>query len=116
LPAILFTVLAISLVGLPPMAGFTAKLLIFSALWEAYLLTSSPLLMFLFVYGLLNAAVSLFYYLKIPYYLFMKEKEGENNELIFQYYDQVLLILLVTPVIVLFFRPDLILDFLQFII
>jgi hypothetical protein len=46
----------------------------------------------------------------------MKEKEGENNELIFQYYDQVLLILLVTPVIVLFFRPDLILDFLQFII
>lgn len=115
LPAVIFTMLAISLVGLPPMAGFTAKLLIFSALWEAYLLGNSSLMVFLFVYGLLNAAISLFYYLKIPYSLFIQAPESKVP-LSFRYYDQALLMVLALPLLVLFFRPDLILDFLQSII
>ncbi len=116
LPALLFTLLAISLVGLPPLAGFTAKLLLFSALWEVYSIEKSPLMLFLFVYGLLNAAVSLFYYLKIPYYLFIKSPKAKESLLGFHRYDQVLLVLLVLPLLVLFFRPDLILDFLQSIL
>jgi len=62
----------ISLTGLPPTAGFTAKLFIFSALWETVQQSGNNLLMILFVAGLMNTVVSLFYYLKIPYYSFLK--------------------------------------------
>ncbi|MCV9387272.1 NADH-quinone oxidoreductase subunit N [Reichenbachiella ulvae] len=66
------TIVLLSLVGLPPTGGFSAKLLIFSALWEEYLKLDQAFLLWLFALGLLNAALSLFYYLKIPFYLFVK--------------------------------------------
>ncbi len=62
----------ISLVGLPPTAGFTAKLFIFSTLWEKFEITKqTTLLIWLFV-GLLNTIVALFYYLKVPYFAFFR--------------------------------------------
>jgi NADH-quinone oxidoreductase subunit N len=63
----------IALTGLPPTAGFTAKLLIFSSLWTSYQDSQSIMLLILFGIGLLNTVVALFYYLKIPYLLFLKE-------------------------------------------
>lgn len=67
------TVVMIGLTGLPPTVGFTAKLLSFSALYEAYQRSGNPWLLALFGLGLVNAVVSLFYYLKIPYLLFFKQ-------------------------------------------
>ncbi|MBU2914354.1 NADH-quinone oxidoreductase subunit N [Reichenbachiella agariperforans] len=66
------TVLLVSLVGLPPTGGFSAKLLVFSSLWDVYLQSADSYLLWLFALGILNSAISLFYYLKIPYYLFLK--------------------------------------------
>ena len=63
----------ISLTGLPPTAGFTAKLLVFSALWESFQISHKPVLMWLFVFGLLNTVVSLFYYLRIPWLAFLRD-------------------------------------------
>jgi len=55
---ILFSGILLSLVGLPPLAGFPAKLLAFGSLYEA------GMILLLFVGGL-NTAISLFYYLRV---------------------------------------------------
>lgn len=98
----------VSLVGLPVTAGFTAKLFVFSALWEAYAHSHQPLLLALLAFGLINTAVSLFYYLRIPFYLFLKEKSEltpVNNKSPLQ--ENVLSVIFVILILVLFFRPDL---------
>jgi NADH-quinone oxidoreductase subunit N len=51
-------VLLFSLVGLPPLGGFVAKLLVFAALWNAGLLS-------LLAIGGLNTVLALFYYLRV---------------------------------------------------
>ena len=82
MPSIFILVGLIALTGLPPTAGFTAKLLIFTSLWEAYAQSGKPILLWLLIFGLLNTVVSLFYYLRIPYYAFIKvgeEAEKPNN-------------------------------------
>lgn len=66
-------IIMVALVGLPPTAGFTGKLLIFSALWEAYQSSGKNILLIVLLFGLLNTAISIFYYLKIPYYMIFKE-------------------------------------------
>ncbi|RAV99817.1 NADH-quinone oxidoreductase subunit N [Pseudochryseolinea flava] len=78
-PSIFLLVGFISLTGLPPTGGFTAKLFIFSALWESYsnhAHRGDQILLWLFIFGLLNTVVSLFYYLRIPYFAFIKNWES----------------------------------------
>ncbi len=61
-----------ALIGLPPTAGFMAKLLIFSALWESWQATNNVSLLALLLGGLLNTVISVYYYLKIPFYMFLR--------------------------------------------
>lgn len=105
----------IALTGLPPTAGFTVKVLIFSSLWEAYQQHPQPILLILFVVGLINTAIALFYYLKIPFYMFFREPEvvhssaargGSRN-----IFDKILVGLLIFLLLVLFFKPELLLTF-----
>jgi len=56
-------VVLISLVGLPPSAGFVAKLYLFLPLWSAYANGNSFFLIVLAV-AVINTVVSLFYYLR----------------------------------------------------
>lgn len=100
------TIALISLTGLPPTGGFTAKLLIFSSLWEAFLATDKSLLIWLLIFGLLNTVISLFFYLRIPYYLFLRagatfaeEKKGG--------FENLLGFILVVFIVVIFFMPGL---------
>ncbi|MCU0355801.1 MAG: NADH-quinone oxidoreductase subunit N [Cytophagales bacterium] len=93
-----------ALAGLPPTAGFTAKLLVFSALWQAYGQSGDPLLLALFVWGLFNVAVALFYYLRIPYFMFFKPAVQEPT-VVFHWPEAVLAALVLLPVLVLFFKP-----------
>ncbi len=101
------TVVMIGLTGLPPTVGFTAKLLSFSALYEAYQQSGMPWLLVLFGLGLLNAVVSLFYYLKIPYLLFFKQKDSVANITpgALSQSQAALVILLVSAVLWLFLQP-----------
>jgi NADH-quinone oxidoreductase subunit N len=75
-PSVFLLVGLVALTGLPPTAGFTAKLFIFTALWEAYHLSGKQILLWLLIIGLLNTVISLFYYLRIPYYSFIKSGES----------------------------------------
>jgi len=59
-------VVLVSLVGLPPLAGFVGKFLVFSSIVEGIRLgTEGPLLTALLVVGGLNTVLSLFYYLRV---------------------------------------------------
>ncbi|MCC7084122.1 MAG: NADH-quinone oxidoreductase subunit N [Pirellulales bacterium] len=61
-----FAVILFSLVGLPPLAGFSAKYVAFAALVSAMSAPGySGLMLALLVIGGLNTAVSLFYYLRV---------------------------------------------------
>ena len=55
---VVFSITLFSLIGLPPFAGFVAKFAAFAAVWDAGLF-------WLVVIGVLNTALSLFYYLRI---------------------------------------------------
>lgn len=124
---VLMIIIMISLTGLPPTAGFTAKLFVFSALWDAYQGTGNEVLFVLLILGLLNTVVSLFYYLKIPYYMFFKKKSilknaenqgvnGIGRQYIgggFNFFDKVLALVLIFPLLILFFKADWLIEFIQ---
>lgn len=74
--SVCFVIILISLTGIPVTAGFTGKLFVFSAVYSTYEQTHSIWLMALMVTGALTTVVSLFYYLKIPLYLFLKRTEN----------------------------------------
>ncbi len=105
---ILFIVLMISLTGLPPTAGFTAKLLIFTSLWEAWDHSQSPWLLYLFIFGLLNTVVSLFYYLKIPFFMIFRNYTGQRSSHDQKYpaWENYFGLIMVLAVITLFFKPE----------
>jgi NADH-quinone oxidoreductase subunit N len=102
----------LSLTGLPPLAGFMGKLLIFSSVWEAYSLGQNQLLLTLLGAGILLTGVALFYYIKIPYYLFFKRNYTEEN-LVISLSNKLLLALFALPLLVLFFKPDLLLAWIE---
>lgn len=111
---ILLLILMISLAGLPPTLGFYGKLFIFSNLYESYLLTQDYWLLSLLIFGLFNTVISMFYYLKIPYNLFFKTSEKDivvDKKNRFYFYFSILVI----PLILVFFMPDLLFNFINFI-
>lgn len=103
---VLLVVLMISLTGLPPTIGFISKFLVFSALIN---LTSADIyVLSLLVVAALTTVISLFYYLKIPLFFFLKEaemeiEEKESNKLLL-----VMISLLTIAVLVLGLFPNLI--------
>ena len=59
-------VVLVSLIGLPPLAGFVAKFLVFSSLVDAITVgAESPLMLSLLIIGGFNTVISLFYYLRV---------------------------------------------------
>lgn len=93
----------IALTGLPPTAGFSAKLLMFSSVWVSYQETQSLILLALFVIALISTVVSLFFYLKIPYFLFIKEAVA--NPIKISGWRNLLALILVIGLIFLFLYP-----------
>jgi NADH-quinone oxidoreductase subunit N len=106
----LMTILAISLIELPPTAGFVAKFLVFSNLWEYYTQHSDKIFLILFVWGLINTVISLFYYLKIPFYMFFKTADPTVSVQINKS-NLILVSALCVPLIILFLKFDWLLDF-----
>jgi len=114
--SIALTVVMLGLTGLPPTVGFTAKLLSFSALYEAYQQTGDNWLLALFALGLLNALISLVYYLKIPFLLFfrpMATQTDVSEPVILPRALVWLAVSLTVPVVLLFLKPDLLLYFID---
>jgi NADH-quinone oxidoreductase subunit N len=111
-PSIFLLIGFIGLTGLPPTAGFTGKLFIFSALWDAYALSNKPLLLWVLIFGILNTVVSLFYYLRIPYYAFIRPASSSfsgNNLTLINFLGSIL----VLAVLLLFFSPGLLMGWIN---
>ncbi len=87
-----FVILLVSLTGLPISAGFNGKVLIFSAVIEVYRQNHNVWLLSLVVTGAVTTVVSLFYYFKIPLYLFLKQTD--SSEVIIKRKFSTLLILI----------------------
>ncbi len=104
--SVALTITMLGLTGLPPTVGFTAKLLSFSALFDAYQQSGKPWLLALFALGLLNALISLVYYLKIPFLLFFRPLSGSYQAQKIPRMAIGLAIGLVIPIIALFLKPD----------
>ena len=111
--AALVLIVMVALTGLPPTAGFSAKLLIFSSLWDTWQEGGNPLLLWVFIFGLFNTVLALFYYLKIPYYLFFKNSQVFGPLAKPHRSTIVLGTIFILPLLLLFFKPDWLLGFLN---
>jgi NADH-quinone oxidoreductase subunit N len=107
LSGVLLTIGLLSLTGLPITAGFTAKLFVFSGILEVWQTSGKPILMALFAFGLINTVVALYYYLQVPYQMFLKEANGSESKALSKVEIGVGLLLAIALVI-LFLWPSLI--------
>jgi len=109
---VIFLILMIALTGLPPTVGFTGKLFIFSSLWEGYQIFQKPILWYLLIIGIFNTAISLVYYLKIPFYMFFFE--SDNSEKVnFPIFQKIILFLFSSLLILFFLQPNWLMNFLE---
>jgi NADH-quinone oxidoreductase subunit N len=69
----------VALVGLPPAGTFIAKMTYFSLLWSNYETTTAIGLLILLIVAILVTAISLFYYLKIPFQLYFKKSTEKTH-------------------------------------
>jgi NADH-quinone oxidoreductase subunit N len=112
-PSLFMLVGLISLTGLPPTAGFISKLFVFTGIWESFAITGDkPVMLALLVIGLLNTVVSLFFYLKIPFYAFMKQGETAEKQN-FLTVKNLFGLLLVVLLLALFFAPTLLMSWIN---
>ena len=94
----------VSLVGLPPTAGFIGKMMIFIALVDAKMIVVA-------IIALLNTVVSLYYYIRVLKNLYLVQTEDEKPTIKLSLANGILLIFLTAPIIIfgIYFSP--IIDF-----
>ncbi|MBL0744881.1 NADH-quinone oxidoreductase subunit N [Chryseolinea lacunae] len=93
--AVVMTIAILSLAGIPPLAGFFGKYLVFAqALQHGYL----PFV----ILGVLTSLIGIYYYFKVLIAMYRAEKEGPRPDK----YSTVLLVLLVAAILALGIFPD----------
>ncbi|MCS6821552.1 MAG: NADH-quinone oxidoreductase subunit N [Microscillaceae bacterium] len=113
--SILALLFMLHLTGLPPLGMFWGKLVVFSAIWKAYTQTQDIWWIVYLLVAVLNTAIALFYYLKLPYHLFFKPLDKEDI-FKFSWLQNIGLILLwmfTLATFWLFFYPEKVLDWLS---
>lgn len=68
----------IALIGLPPAGTFLAKVNYFSQLWEKYQMTQSSPVLILLIVAIFMTAVSIYYYLRIPFQSYFKKGDVKH--------------------------------------
>jgi NADH-quinone oxidoreductase subunit N len=71
--AVVMALFMLSLAGVPPLAGFLAKLYVFGAAIQAGLI-------WLAVFGVSNSVISAYYYLRVIVFMFMKESDAAEGD------------------------------------
>ncbi len=71
--AISMTLFLLSLAGIPPLAGFASKFVVFSSAVYASISPGPDWLIWLAIAGVLNSALSLYYYARVIKYMYMEK-------------------------------------------
>ena len=101
--AVMFTAVLVSLIGLPPLAGFWPKLRILQALYEA----GGSLMIFLLVIAAINTAISLIYYLRVAKTMCIDEEPDSRGPVNLGFLDSAYVLVVTLPVLLLGILPDL---------
>jgi NADH-quinone oxidoreductase subunit N len=102
--AVAMTLILISLIGLPPLAGFWPKLRVLQSLYEA----GGSLLMFVLVAAAINTAISLVYYLRVAKTMCMDPEPDTSLPVQLGFFPATFVLAITLPVVVLGVVPDLI--------
>lgn len=117
LESVAFLLAMLSLAGIPPLVGFSAKLLLYSTLWENYHLLASQWILWILFLSVFLSLVALFYYLKVPYQTFFLPNTSaislERPSTFYDVYAKVLVLILSLALLVLFFAPNIIMAAIQ---
>ena len=81
LAVLVLTAILFSIIGIPPFAGFTGKLLVMSGLPAGLNLLPSGMVALLFLVGIINTVLAAGYFLKIPYSMIFKPSLLESHPL-----------------------------------
>lgn len=100
------TTFLLSMAGIPPLGGFMAKFYIFSAAVEAKFY-------WLAVLGVLNSAISVYYYLRVTVFMYFRESEKEITGLEFSPASVIALILALIGTFYMGIFPSNVLSFAQ---
>lgn len=103
------TILSISLIGIPPVAGFTAKLFVFSTIYEVYLQSETNLMLTYLIVAVFATVVSLYYYLRVPYQLFLV-KNPDRADIKFDLTSKITATLFAVVLLLMFFVPNLVIE------
>ena len=87
---VVFGIFLFSLSGVPPFAGFIGKLYIFIALVDAKLIA-------LAVIGLLNATLSVYYYMRIMKHMYFNKPNEMTPKIDAPIFDKTMLLILAIP-------------------
>ncbi|MEP5611515.1 MAG: proton-conducting transporter membrane subunit, partial [Cyclobacteriaceae bacterium] len=102
---VVISIVLVSLIGLPPLAGFTAKFFMFGSLWESFELSDEMLYMVYLSVAVFATVISLFFYLRIPYQMFLvKAKTPLSFE--FSLSTKIIATLFSIVLLLLFFVPQ----------
>jgi NADH-quinone oxidoreductase subunit N len=110
IPALIFSCLLVSITGLPPFAGFTAKLLVMSALPAGGNLFPSGWLIILYGTGLITTIMAAGYFLPVPFKLFFVPGDREQHEIRSSAASVTVMLAAFLILILLFFYPSIVLN------
>ncbi|MFP6702458.1 MAG: NADH-quinone oxidoreductase subunit N [Planctomycetaceae bacterium] len=100
---VMLAICLFSLVGLPPLGGFVAKFFVLAPVWETASLHWS--MGALVGFALLNTVFSLFYYLRIPVAMFIKERPEGARVARIEPTERAFVALLTVPILLLGMSP-----------
>jgi NADH-quinone oxidoreductase subunit N len=106
LTAVALTAILVSLIGIPPMAGFMGKFAIFAALVDA----GGPWMLTLLVIAGLNTAISLVYYLRVAKVVCIDSPEGGHGPVAIGFLPALYVLIVSLPVLYYGINPEWLMD------
>lgn len=102
LAAVMMTLVLVSLVGLPPLAGFWPKLRVLQALYMA----GGPLMITVFVIAALNTALALVYYLRVAKVMCIDAEPDSRGVVSLGFLPSAYIFVVSVPVVIYGILPD----------